>query len=126
MGLDNYWLKPGESKSKPLDFDPPLCIEDEHDRQERREGSAHFRGRACYIVIEQITGVSVYSDWIDNAAVRTIADKLEAFAAKPWPLSPTPDLDPAGWESHSGQRLHDLARLFRAYADAGYGLRGSW
>jgi len=32
MGLDNYWVKPGESKSAPLDFDPPLCIEDDHDR----------------------------------------------------------------------------------------------
>jgi hypothetical protein len=126
MGLDCYWAKPGERKSNPLDFDPPLCIEDDHDRQSRREGWAHFRGRACHFAIEQITGVSLYSRGLDNATVRAMAERLEAYAAKPWPLPPTPDLDLAGWEFQSKERLGDLARLFRAYADAGYELHGSW
>jgi len=126
MGLDNYWRKPGERQSKPLDFDPPLCFEDDHDRQDRRDGWAQLRGRACHHVIEQITGISLYSHWLDNAAVRAMAEKLEAYAAKPWPLPPTPHHDSSGWEFHSPERLHDLARLFRAYADAGYCLSGSW
>jgi hypothetical protein len=126
MGLDNYWVKPGESKSKALDFDPPLCFEDDHDRQSRRDGWAHFRGGACHFVIEQITGISLYSGCLDNATVRAMAERLEAYVAKPWPLQPTPDLDRAGWEFQSQERLRDLAHLFRAYGDAGYELHGSW
>jgi hypothetical protein len=126
MGLDNYWVKPGESKSMPLDFDPPLCIEDEYDRKSRRDGWAHFRGGPCHLVIQQITGISLYSDWLDNATVRKMAERLEAYGAKPWQLPPTTALDPGGREFWSKERLRDIARLFRAYADAGYGLHGSW
>jgi hypothetical protein len=124
MGLDCYWTKPNEGKSRPLDFDPPLCIEDEHDRQSRREGWAHFRGRTFEDAIEQVTGVSLRAR-LDSATVRRMAERLEAFAAKPWPLPPSENLH-LGWEAFSADHYRDLARMFRAYADAGYELSGSW
>ena len=127
MGLDNYWAKPGESKSKPLDFDPPLSFEDDYDHQLRREGWASFPGRAWHVVIKQITGVSIYCKWLDNATIREMADRLEAYAAKPWQLPPTPpELHRKGWEFVCEEWLPDLARLFRAYGEAGYGLYGDW
>jgi len=109
MGLDCYWTKPGESKSTPLDFDPPLCFEGEHDRQQRREGWAHFRGNAAADLIEELTGVSLYGH-IENHVVMEMADILERDAFR----RPMTDM------------VRDLARLFRAYGKAGYELRGSW
>jgi len=124
MGLDCYWTKPNESKSQPLDFDPPLCIEDEHDRRQRRKGWAHFRGRTFEDAIQQITGVSLRA-YLDNATVGKIAERLEAFAVEPWPLPPS-EILAIGWEAFSSDEYRDLARLFRTYAAAGYELRGSW
>lgn len=129
MGLDSYWRKPGESKSAPLDFDPPLCIEDEHDRQYRVDGWAHLRSRNFSDLIEQITGVSLHSDCLDNITVRRMADSLTKFAAKPWKLPPADSS--AGWQHLASDDyitdvVRDLARLFKAYGEAGYELHGSW
>lgn len=124
MGLDCYWTKPGERKSAPLDFDPPLCFEDEHDRQYRREGWAHFRGRTFEDAIEQITGVSLRA-CLDSATVRRIAHTLDRFAAQPWPLPPSENWQ-LGWEAFTADHYRDIARMFRAYADADYELIGSY
>ena len=127
MGLDNYWIKPGESKSEPLYFDPPLSFEDDYDNQLRREGWAYFPGRAWRVVIKQITEVSLHSKRLDNATIRRMAERLEAYAARPWRLPPTPpNLHRKGWEFVSEEWFRDLARLFRAYGDAGYEMSGDW
>jgi hypothetical protein len=140
MGLDCYWAKPGESKSQPLDFDPPLCFEDEYDHQERREGWAFCAGSRQYQhAIRQITGISLRVStrprllfWRSNdgtsvltsRAVLQIAERLEAFAEKPWPL-PSSEMR-RGWEAFSAKEYRDIARMFRAYGEAGYQLIGSF
>lgn len=141
MGLDCYWLKPGESKSTPLDFDPPLCFEDEHDWQMRREGVAVFSAaRGLEYVIQHITGVSLRA-CLTADAVLQIAQHLNAFAtqieteaAHQLPVSRSrfrrPDGSPIegdAWEEYMDVELwRDVARMFKAYGEADYELIGSW
>jgi hypothetical protein len=129
MGLDSYWVKPNETKSQPLDFDPPLCFEDLDDHFARLDGWAHFRCRSCEHLIEEITGVSLRSERLDNATVLRMSDMFASFAEKPGKL-PSSDRK-NGWEYWSRKDgiidvIRDFARLFRAYGEAGYELRGSW
>ena len=129
MGFDSYWIKPGEKKSKPLDFDPPLCIEDDHDRQYRHEGWAHLRSPNFVDLVERISGVSLHTEWLDNKTVRRIAGLLTEFAAKPRTLPPSDSS--AHWQHSASddyviEVVRDLARVFKAYGEAGYELHGSW
>ena len=126
MGLDCYWLKPNEKKSAPLHFEPGLCFENEHDEALRRNGSAMFRGKTFETIVRQITGESLYVDWMSPRKVRAVAKKLEKYVAKPWPLPPSVAEMAAGWELWTPEQIADIARMFRAYGEAGYGLAGSW
>jgi hypothetical protein len=126
MGLDCYWNKPNEKKSAPLDFEPPLCFEDHHDWQIRRDGWAMFRGKVFDTVVQQITGQTLYVEWMPPSTVQGVARKLEEYVAAPWKLPPSEDMDPTGWEFWTIQEIAEIARMFRAYGDAGYGLFGSW
>ena len=140
MGLDCYWIKPGESKSQPLDFHPPLCIEDDYDHKDRREGWAVFAGaRGFEYAIRDITGVSLRAR-LTTGTVLQIAEQLDAFAAQleavaatgfPVPRSRFRRLDGSpvpghSWEDFDGEVYRDIARMFRAYGGAGYELSGSW
>src|SRR5271157_2018446 len=99
MGLDCHWIKPKEIKSQPLDFDPPLCFEDDDDFKERRDGWAFFAGaRGFEHAIEEITGFSLrvsttwryrlfpsrshyrYSSCLTSRSVLQIAERLERYA----------------------------------------------
>ncbi len=130
MGLDSHWWNERKKSSKPLDFDPPLSFEDDHDRQERRQGEAHFRSRSVHLHIELITGVSLRSHWLSNRVVRHMTRRMETYLVKPWPIPRDPerhaDISLADWHRFVRCHLPDTARLFRAYAEAGYGLIGSW
>jgi hypothetical protein len=129
MGLDSYWIKPDESKSQPLDFDPPLVFEDDGDQQARHEGWAHFRSRSFECLIEEITGVSLRSECLDNGTVKRMADLLASYAANPWELPPSQsNVGSEHWSHHErvSEIVSDLARLFQAYAREDYGLFGSW
>jgi hypothetical protein len=136
MGLDCYWVKPGETKSAPLDFDPPLCFEDELDWQTRREGWAVFpAGRRFQYAIRDITGVSLRA-CLTTSAVLQIAERLDAFAAQmeavaetglPVPPSRFRRMDGSPvpgqpWEEYDAEVYRDIARMFRAYGEAGYEL----
>jgi len=140
MGLDCYWIKPGESKSQPLDFHPPLCFEDDDDQKDRREGWAVFAGaRGFEDAIRDITGVSLRAR-LTTGTVLKIAEQLDAFGAQlkavaetglPVPRSRFRRSDGSplpgdAWEDFDAQVYRDIARTFRAYGGAGYELHGCW
>jgi hypothetical protein len=114
---------PNEGSSTPLDFHPPLCFEDD-DRQNRRDGIAEFVGARLFkTAIREITGVSLYG-YLTSETVLAMAELLEKFAAKPWPL-PACERGVRGWASFSAEEYRDIARMFRAYGGAGYCLSGN-
>ena len=140
MGLDCYWIRPGETKSAPLDFDPPICFEDELDWQTRREGWAVCPDARIFAhAIRDITGVSL-RDRLAIATVLQIAEHLDAFAAQleaeaahglPVSRSRFRRLDgsplPGGaWQDFDAEIYRDIARIFRTYGEAGYELVGCW
>jgi hypothetical protein len=143
MGLDCYWSKPNNSKSKPLDFDPPLCFEDELDEEQRREGWAVFAGaRGFERAIEEITGISLrvsttwryrlfpwrgiyrFTSCLTTRTVLKIAARLERFGKEPWTLPPSKHR--RGHHYWDAEVYRDIARMFRAYGEAGYELHGDW
>ncbi len=140
MGLDCYWVKPGESEPQPLDFHPPLCFEDDDDRKDRREGLAVFAGaRGFERAIRDITGVSLRARLTADTVLQ-ISEQLDAFAAQmeavaatglPMPRSRFRRADGSplpghAWETITAEVYRDIARLFRVYAGAGYELSGDW
>lgn len=115
MGLDSFWVMPGETDEHPVEhpvFVPllRLCggMFSEHGRQS-------FRGKVYSPIIERLTGVSLYQDEIPNGIIQEIADKLDAADSS----------DMGGYGLDQDEFL-DLQRMFRTYADAGATLRGWW
>lgn len=109
MGLDCYWLKlvaPGQT-AKPVEFDPPLNL-----CGGLLSGGNHsFRGKVYAADIEEISGISLYTELLSPAQVSEIALALEKFGE-----NPTRHVDD----------LEDLTRMFVDYAEAGYCLHGWW
>ena len=128
MGLDNYWAKQGMSDYEklyfqPLKFDPPLCFGEDMLSGYDYRG---FRGKQFEKVIWQITRITLFSEWLSPRAVRRVARRLEKYVAKPRKLRPSEEDGRPGWECWELHELADVARMFRAYGDAGFGLWVSW
>ena len=95
MGLDNIWIEPKGRNLPPVTFDPPLAL---------RVGmftdpDCSFRGKCYASYVEAVTGIDLYED-LDNKTVIKVAAELEGFVVL----------------------ARDLARMFRAFGDAGYNL----
>jgi hypothetical protein len=116
MGLDSYWLKlckPGET-APVITFDPPLNlisgIMSEH-------GEGSFRGKVYAETIEHLSEISLYQELMENTNVQNIATALEQHIENTQHEPEIESIDPD---------LKDLARMFRAYGNAGYSLIGWW
>ena len=117
MGLDSFFRKSRDELGVELECDLPKF----DDPQPSLCGgmfSGHgfdgsFRGKVYAELVEDITGVSLYSEWIDNDIVKLMADKLDAACQRQEYV-------------YGDSDLYDLARVFRAFADAGYSLTGWW
>jgi hypothetical protein len=131
MGLDSIWYMPGEKE---------ICEREDHTFEERLalhptfdpelklvggmfsgNGRQSFRGKAYYEFVEQVTGVSLYQDDIDNATIRKMADALEAHE-----LTPDESRELSYCDRKGEDEFNDLKRMFRTYADAGAFLHGWW
>lgn len=114
MGLDSYFFFPGSEDKDTwpkVDIKVQLC------------GGMSFRGKVYDGVIRQVTNgdFSLYHEEQDNEAVLAIATALEE-ALKTQP-------DRQDWKveyTTTRQEVEDLAKAFRAYGDAGYGIAGWW
>lgn len=105
MGLDSFWVYPDGDDVKHPEFDPPLRL---CGGMFSGNGSGSFRGKVYDADIRVVTGQSLYREVIDNETVRLMAERLEMFSTSESP------------------EQKDLARMFRAYADAGFMLKGWW
>jgi len=102
MGLDNFWYQNDAPEGTPpmgLSFDPPLNL---CGGMFSAHGEGSFRGKVYADLIHEVSEIDIYGD-LSNEQVKQIADALEFQLTLA-----NPNLD-----------IHDLARMFRAYADAG-------
>ena len=115
MGLDSFWEHP-DSDTTPghLAFVPPLNL---CGGMLSGNGAGSFRGKAYARLIEAATGVSLYRERISNEDIVAMAGALESYQP-----SRTTDDEIADAEAD----LPDLRRMFRAYGNAGFELRGWW
>jgi hypothetical protein len=75
-----------------------------------------FRGKVYGDTVEEVTGVSLYQEWIPPETVEKMADAFEQC-----------DPEAVAREDASGPRageIRDLAKFFRICADRGLGLIG--
>ena len=93
MGLDNIWIEPAGKTLKAVTFNPPLQLW----VGMLTDPARSFRGKAYAGYVQEVSGVDLYED-LDNATVLKVATGLEGFV------------------THAS----DLARMFRAFGDAGY------
>ena len=112
MGLDSFWTLPGSKEPLGLEFNPPISL---CGGMFSGHGSGSFRGKVYEQYIKSITGVTLYQEEIPNPIIVEMAAKLEAEV----PKRPCGQVD-----EHCEVRA--LARMFRAYADAGAVLKGWW
>ena len=121
MGLDCYWLVERGVWPEGLD-DLRLCggLFSEH-------GQGSFRGKVYAELIEEISHISLYQEYLPNRDVRVIADALESTEYQERWGEGKYEL-PWAWYNYRVTRdeYEDLRRMFRAYADVGAALVGWW
>ena len=110
MGLDSYWKDSKTGEVVHLGKDYKLCggLMSGH-------GDGSFRGKVYDSLVEEITGVSLYSERIPNATVKEMASKLAA--------ANTEELE--GFEI-TPEEFKNLVQMFQDYAEAGCDLSGWW
>ena len=101
MGLDNYWVKPGEQDVCQLGTEHHVC-----GGMFSGNGNGSFRGKVYDRLVEDITDVSLYTDRISNEQVREMAKKLAETQFDPkW------DIEEVEWNG--------LVAMFQEYSEAG-------
>ncbi len=130
MGLDNYAArhpKGGLTEEDRQAFEQAgidLCGGLESD------GVVSFRGKVYDRLVQHVTGVTLYQEWIPPDVVRRMAKALNRYTAEE--LAEIWDeidislgfLDPD--ECHSDRETGDLQRFFAICAERGLGLIGWW
>ncbi len=114
MGLDSFWQ---------IDEETPGRIEDSFclrgDGQFTNRGVSAFRGEAYDDVIEQLIGMSLYEEKIENETILEMNKKIqECSFEKASGFVPDRDLKPEEWK--------DFQRMWDAHAKAGHYLAGWW
>lgn len=108
MGLDNFWVLP-EGKEE-ISFSPELHL---CGGMFSGHGQGSFRGKVYDEIVSEITGVSLYTDEIDNQTIQEMADKLVKTKYDRQLFDCTEE------------EFRDLRVMFSVYADAGASLK-SW
>ena len=127
MGLDNYAARHAEGGLTEEDCQAfeeagiDLCGGLESD------GTVSFRGKVYNTLVEEVTGVRLYQEWIPPETVAEMAAALNEYTAEElaeiWD-----EVDPLPWEdaSHSPEETGHLQRFFAVCAERGLGLIGWW
>jgi len=112
MGLDNFWVKPGlvdeDGQEEVFELEGlkvSLC-----GGMLSGNGSGSFRGKVYAEVVEEATGISLYSDRLTNEQVMTIASLLQKNKPSEFPTGP--------WET-TEEEYNNLIEMFQAYGEAG-------
>jgi len=131
MGMDNYAARRPEGGLTEEDRQAfaqagiDLCGGLESD------GTVSFRGKVYNTLVEEITGVRLYQEWIAPEVVRQMAEALNRYTAEElaeiWD-----EVEPLNKRSfgenafHSDRETGDLQRFFAICAERGLGLIGWW
>ena len=110
MGLDSFWELPDTQPD--IHFDPEINL---CGGMFSGMGEGSFRGKVYELIVESITGESLYQKEIPNVTVRAMVDKFDSATfteGNTWGIDE--------------QEFNDLVRMFRAYANAGAVLKGWW
>jgi hypothetical protein len=82
------------------------------------DGVTSFRGKVYDLFVSEVTGVSLYQEWIPPETLAEMANKLEE--SDPETIGERLDLDP-DFVPTPGE-IRDLQTLFRLCADRGLGI----
>lgn len=111
MGLDNYWVDK-EKKQASVEGDFKVC-----GGMLSGHGNDSFRGKVYDALVENVSGFSLYTDYLDPTIIQFIASRLEEYTFEAAQNNCNSEL--------SEEEFKDLQLMFRAHADAGHGLT-SW
>jgi len=119
MGLDTFASRsPGDVVLSPEDqavfaaLDLPLC---------EWIGTGSFRGKLYDLAVLEVTGSTLYQEWISPEEVAQMAAALEAC-----PPERAPELGSYGSRRLTTAEAQALRDFFRVCADRGLGLLGWW
>ena len=114
MGLDNYAARSEDeplSEEESQSFAHITCLV-----KGMMAGSYHcLRGKCYYGIIEQLTGVDIYTDYLDSDEVDILYERLRLVPLEEV-LTIDPDFTPTEWDN--------LVEYFRVIAVNGWGLVG--
>jgi len=89
------------------------------------DGVTSIRGKVYAELVLEVTGISLYQEWIRSEEVQSLSNALEAYSAED--LARLWDsLDVRGGPGHSARETAELKRFFRVCAEQGLGLIGWW
>lgn len=105
--------------------DPDISLTEADDEAFRRarvllcecEGDTSFRGKVYAELVEDVTGVSLFQEWIPPEVVRRMAAQLEQC---------DPVEEAGRQDDCSPFEVVEVGRFFRLCADRGLGLINSW
>lgn len=109
MGLDNFWIMPGE-KPHP-NFNPPLNLTG---GLLSNNGAESFRGKVYSKFCEEVMGIDLYSESISPKELLVATEKLSDWM-----------LTKSSYDDLNKQEIDDLHRMFSTYANLGASLE-SW
>ena len=109
MGLDNYWIMPGE-KPHP-NFDPPLNL---CGGLFSNNGVESFRGKVYSKFCEEVMDINLYSESISSKELLVATKKLSSWM-----------LTKSSYDDLNEEEINDLYRMFSTYANLGASLE-SW
>jgi len=121
MGLDSFWELPGGSA--PAKFDPPLAL---CGGLFSGHGEGSFRGKAYDVLIETVTGVSLYQEEIPPDTVAEMSAALGAMDFEALPASLRSQGESSSGYEVTREEYNDLCRMFASYAKLGASLKGWW
>ena len=109
MGLDNYWVNDKKEEAF-VEGDFKVC-----GGMMSGHGNDSFRGKVYAVLVEEVSGFSLYKQYLDPPTIEFIASKLELTTYE----------QAKAYGDLSEEEYNGLKHMFRAHADAGHGLT-SW
>ena len=109
MGLDNFWILPGQQPHP--NFNPPLNL---CGGMFSSHGQESFRGKVYASFCEEAMGINLYKDSLSNEELLNANLNLSKWLETQ-----------STWETLSKQEILDVQRMFNKYASLGATLE-SW
>lgn len=131
MGLDSFFKMPKNPDEEVKQYNLPEFAEPYPSlcggmfSGDGTDGS--FRGKVYNPFIEELTGVSLYEEEINNETLREMVAKFEELFDSGKALDYLKEFnEKSNWWELKENELFDLYRVFKAFTDVGAHLYGWW